>query len=321
MEEGQFRPEKQNEDNLPLSELTNGAARTEGGLKKREFGRGEGLKEEEVGDERMERERKVEEKVRKTFGYTLGEAGERRVVSVAFWCLFLSVCLVIVLLVTLMALKSVNRDHYEGVSRNYEEYHRLIMVISETATNLERLNFAANGVGNTSELLQLYQKMRNGSSINVAMDNYVSYFRVEEIGQVWRTLNLVANGSFLPLSESYFMAVFDFLQGPLNNLAQSYNVTSFNFPIAYDLLTPPLSTIEQQFHTFITNALYFALPNFRSLKRGVIDPILNRLLDNSFPSLLVSLFLIPCMGLVVLVLLCLNRRVLHINGQACRFLE
>ena len=65
------------------------------------------------------------------------------------------------------------------------------------------------------------------------MDDFVSFFNIVEIGQDWQTLNLLANGTFDPLVESYFMAVFDFLQGPISNLARNYNITDFNFPLAY----------------------------------------------------------------------------------------
>ena len=69
------------------------------------------------------------------------------------------------------------------------------------------------------------------------------------------------------------MAISDFFQLPLTTLSQDYNISDFNFPISFDYLTPPLSVIERQFHTFMINVLYFILPNLGSILDNKIFPL------------------------------------------------
>ena len=59
-----------------------------------------------------------------------------------------------------------------------------------------------------------------------------------------------------------------YLQAPLNNLTQ-YPKADYSFAIKYQLLTPPLSQIQQDFYTFVINSLYFALPGLSALKTNL----------------------------------------------------
>ena len=116
------------------------------------------------------------------------------------------------------------------------------------------------------------------------------------------------------------MAVFDFLQGPISNLVQNYNITDYNFPLSYSLLTPPLTPIQRQFHTFVTNALYFALPNFRSLKMGLLDPILKKELNRSRPIIILCMMIIVGIALGMTVMMILKCRLMKVRNNAFLFI-
>ncbi len=42
-----------------------------------------------------------------------------------------------------------------------------------------------------------------------------------------------------------------------------------------DYIAPPLTPAQIHFNTFITNALYFAIPNLRQLRESKMSPIIN----------------------------------------------
>lgn len=71
------------------------------------------------------------------------------------------------------------------------------------------------------------------------------------------------------------MALSDFIRVPIATLSQDYNISDFAFPFAFDYLTPPLTLVEQHYHTFMINSLYFALPNLTLMMKEQIVPILN----------------------------------------------
>jgi hypothetical protein len=96
-----------------------------------------------------------------------------------------------------------------------------------------------------------------------------------------------------------YMAVADYLQQPLSNLQNSYNLTDFAFPFPFQSLTPPLTPIEQQYHTFITNAIYLDLPNFRAQIDTFIADEANKLIDGSTPMLGLYITIILLAGLAV----------------------
>jgi hypothetical protein len=81
------------------------------------------------------------------------------------------------------------------------------------------------------------------------------------------------------------MAVPDYLQRPLSNLQNNYNLTDFSFPFPFQSLTPPLTPIEVEYHTFITNALYFAIPNFRTQIDNFYKNGMTAFIDGSTPML------------------------------------
>ncbi len=47
-----------------------------------------------------------------------------------------------------------------------------------------------------------------------------------------------------------------------------------------DYIAPPLTPAQIHFNTFITNALYFAIPNMKSLRSNNLKPILIERIDN-----------------------------------------
>ena len=116
------------------------------------------------------------------------------------------------------------------------------------------------------------------------------------------------------------MAVFDYLQGPISNLVQNYDISDYNFPFSLTLLTPPLTPIQQQFHTFITNALYFALPNFRALKVGLLQPKLKDSLDRSLPIIILCMMILVGIVLGMTAMLILSCRLMKVRNNSFKFI-
>ena len=79
-----------------------------------------------------------------------------------------------------------------------------------------------------------------------------------------------SNGTYTAGTQQSNLVINNYLQTPLNNLTQ-YPKADYSFPIKYQLLTPPLSQIQQDFYTFVINSLYFVLPGLSTLKKDLYN--------------------------------------------------
>jgi hypothetical protein len=117
------------------------------------------------------------------------------------------------------------------------------------------------------------------------------------------------------------MEVYDFLQGPMSNLANSYNLSDFDFPYTYDYLAAPLNTIQQQYYTFLVNALYVAIPNFRMLYYQVLSPINEKNVDRSLFPIVLNIMMLVGLTFGMTVLMVVTYRVRRARTTVHRLLE
>jgi hypothetical protein len=118
-----------------------------------------------------------------------------------------------------------------------------------------------------------------------------------------------------------YMAVADYLQQPLSNLQNNYNITDFAFPYPFESLPLPLTSIEQQYHTFITNALYFALPNFRAQIDDFSSNEALVLIDGSTPMIAIYTLIIVMTVISMAFLSILTCRITRFNNKSKEALE
>ena len=85
---------------------------------------------------------------------------------------------------------------YISVSANYEDFHKFSMLVTETSIHLEQLHFSS--VVPSVNATDAYNKLAATSSVSSAMDQFVSFFDVEEVRKSWVSLNLLTNGTFIP---------------------------------------------------------------------------------------------------------------------------
>ena len=107
----------------------------------------------------------------------------------------------------------------------------------------------------------------------------------------------------------------------MNNLAQNYNISEFYFPFAFSYLTAPLSLIQQQFHNFMVNTVYFAIPNFRSFKSEVMTPIIDRSFDKSLPFIIICMTIIAFLVFFVSLMMVVNYRVTKVKHYMHDFMQ
>jgi hypothetical protein len=119
---------------------------------------------------------------------------------------------------------------------------------------------------NTALAQAAYQELQRTHSINQAMNSFISAKGLQDSKDMWTTLSLAVNDSFVTGIAQPNLAISNYLQAPLSNLVADYQPTDFSFPAQLDAASPPLTAVEQQFHTFIANALYSVLPSLHAMK-------------------------------------------------------
>jgi hypothetical protein len=96
------------------------------------------------------------------------------------------------------------------------------------------------------------------------MDNLFANYNNADFSRDVGTLTLLSNKTWILGSEKNYMALVDFLSLPQANLKQ-HSLSELNFPFSLEYSSGPLSSSERNFHTYVTNALYFVFPSFKSL--------------------------------------------------------
>jgi len=116
------------------------------------------------------------------------------------------------------------------------------------------------------------------------------------------------------------MAISDFFQLPLTSLSQDYNISDFNFPISFDYLTPPLSVIERQFHTFMINVLYFILPNLGTILENKIFLLYYSGFTND-ALIIISLLMGALVLLSFMVMMIISCKIVNLKHDVYRLFE
>jgi hypothetical protein len=267
----------------------------------------------------MDRERKEEEKIRKTFRFLLEEGRWGRAMKVTVCLMLFFTLSVTVIMGALIIEKYSNKQYYEAVFNSNTKEDELIMLLTNSATHLQQLTLRS--VVPSVNASDVFGKIQATANINQAMDDYVAGFELEEIRQAWPALRPSQNKTWTASSENYFQSVYDYLQAPMNNLANSYHLSDFNFPYAYDYLAAPLSTIQQQLYTFLVNAIYFAIPKFRLLHYTVTTPINDERIDRSRSTIIINIILAIIAALSLAVAIGLNFRVHKARAAVHRLVE
>jgi hypothetical protein len=104
--------------------------------------RAEGLKQEATGFQEgtAEREKKVDERIGRGFKFLLEEGHRSKLMRVTLCSLFCTVLLIMVILSVLIVSKYNNRQYYETAYRSSGKINDLVMLLIESATNLQLLN-------------------------------------------------------------------------------------------------------------------------------------------------------------------------------------
>jgi len=148
------------------------------------------------------------------------------------------------------------------------------------------------------------------------MDNLVINFDVSTISQNWNSFRCNSNnGSFSLNQEINFLTISDFLQNTFINLI-TFPVNSFAFPISMHYQLPPLTGAECLFNEFVTNGVYVSLPQFRSLKANVMNPIIYNNVNTKVGMLIVFMAQILIVGTFVVGMLLLNKRVTELKHES-----
>lgn len=134
-----------------------------------------------------------------------------------------------------------------------------MITIGDVTTDLKLLNLYYYQNMSTEAV---YKRLVNYPSISDLMDTAFSFYSYEDYNQDWGFLKLNESGSMTAGTLRNYNTLTDYLELPLTNL-QTTNASSFNFSFSLAYLQPPLNSTQIFFHEFITNALYFALPNLR----------------------------------------------------------
>jgi hypothetical protein len=120
-------------------------------------------------------------------------------------------------------------------------------------------------------------------------------------------------------SESYFKAVPDYLQKPLINI-QNEAIQDFNFSFALNYLKIPLSSPQIHFHTFITNALYFALPNLRNIYNPTLLLLISNFLKANLPLIIIFLLIALMSTIGSLVMFNSHRQIKNLTQYSHRLI-
>lgn len=136
----------------------------------------------------------------------------------------------------------------------------------------------------------MFKSLQTQPLVGQTMDNFLYVFDIPSVSQNWNTF-AVSNKAINLGSENNFLAVSDNVINPITNLLTA-NVSSLNFAFAIEDLPANPPSISAFFYQLITNTLYIQLPNFRSLKEQVMNPIITNILNNYHTILIVNLMLL-----------------------------
>jgi hypothetical protein len=115
-----------------------------------------------------------------------------------------------------------------------------------------------------------FSLLLNTSSINEAMKDLMDFFPSEIVTQDWTTFTLQTNKTFTTSTLRNYLSITDYLEIPIHQLKQ-LNPTDLNFSFSLEYLSAPLTSPQQKFYTFLTNALYVSIPNLRNLERNTLQ--------------------------------------------------
>jgi len=147
------------------------------------------------------------------------------------------------------------------------------MLISRILLKFKLVNLYAYQNVSIPAANDLYYQIQSYPSVGSAMDKFLSAFDIPTVSESWPSF-AINNNTYNVSIENNFLSVADNILNPITNL-NNLTVSSFNFPFALEFLPKTISSTASFFFQLNTNILYTHLPNFRSLKLCVMDPILS----------------------------------------------
>lgn len=240
-----------------------------------------------------------------------------RSINLATVCLGITI---IALLISAMLYKSKEKQAIYSIFQSSQQFEQLMKMLGDVSMTLKVINLNSYKGLDTNSTNQQYAKLAQTSSIYDLYKSSLSYFDINDVQQTWKTLTFNKNGSIVPGTLGSFKVVPDLLENPLDNLKET-NISNFSFPFSYNYLTPPLTTTQTFFYNFLTNAIYFAIPNLRTFRLYRMIEMFTMQLSNITPYIILLGLVMVAIVLGFIPILLLYRKVGKLISYSHRSIE